>query len=1020
MGPHDNGPANELARGSLWRKWDLHVHTPASIVNSYGSDNWDKYFNDLRNLPTELSVIGINDYLFVDGYRRVLREFNAGNLPNIEAILPVIELRLASFTGTDGNIRRINWHVIFEPGMDPDVIEAQFINGLSAQYRLEPGDGLVDPPQWSGFLNVESLKNFGAQIRRGVPEDQQHRYTESDLQLGFNNFNVELSAVANLLDSPLLFGRALTAVGKTEWNSLKWNDQSIATKKHLINSSDVVFTATQSGDLYQKSRKALQDAGLNDRLLDCSDAHHFSTSDDPNRIGESLTWINADPTLAGLKRALVEFDTRIYIGTEPPKLTSQRLRAADHIERIEIAPSPTRPANAATFFSVDVALNPGFVAIVGRKGQGKSALLDALGLATNSHEQSHFSFLNKDRFLNPKTGYGDHYDVKLTWTNWTQSKKRFSARTDLDSAERATYLPQHLLDEICSSDPGAANDKFSERLSSVLFAHVPEERRLGTTNFDALVRTRTSAIDEQIASLRTELGSINSEISQLIRDSRPENIGLLRSQLRDVDQRIADLKRQQPPEPVAPPIPGEDPASGGTLRELRSKRDQLTDDIRRQRATESALTIKADAIDQIVTATDTLRSQYESFVVANSQRAINAEIDLASIVTLTIDRTSLLAVKDAVAADRSVVASLLHPTAGSSLPTQVKALDSSISDLEAELDEPSRKFAEAQKAVETWKQTLADLVDGSPGQQGKSSIEREIQALQEVPQKIVNLTQVRATKVRKIHQSLLAKIEILNDLYRPARDFIAQHDLAIRSGLEFAASLGELGFEDRFWDLVGRNVSGPFAGQIEGSERLRELVDETDFANSDDVVRFTSDLATSVAKNPNGSPNPERTLRKGRTLEELLDLIFGLSYVEPFHYLQYHGLPLERLSPGEKGTLLLMFHLLIDPSEQPLILDQPDENLDNETIKNLLAPAIKEASTRRQVIIVTHNANVAVVADADQIIAAEMIDGRFNYRSGSIESTAMNQHVVDVLEGTWPAFGNRQAKYHPPKQWATG
>jgi predicted ATPase len=113
-----------------------------------------------------------------------------------------------------------------------------------------------------------------------------------------------------------------------------------------------------------------------------------------------------------------------------------------------------------------------------------------------------------------------------------------------------------------------------------------------------------------------------------------------------------------------------------------------------------------------------------------------------------------------------------------------------------------------------------------------------------------------------------------------------------------------------------------------------------------------------------------------------------------------------------------MFYLLVDPRRVPLLLDQPDENLDNQTIKELLVPAIKQASSRRQVIAVTHNPNVAIVADADQIIVADRAGESFVYVSGAIEDGVINTGAVDVLEGTWPAFENRQDKYMPPGGWA--
>jgi len=62
-------------RGSVWRKWDLHVHTPASLKNNYGGDNeeiWERFISDLERLSQEFKVIGINDYIFLDGYKKVL------------------------------------------------------------------------------------------------------------------------------------------------------------------------------------------------------------------------------------------------------------------------------------------------------------------------------------------------------------------------------------------------------------------------------------------------------------------------------------------------------------------------------------------------------------------------------------------------------------------------------------------------------------------------------------------------------------------------------------------------------------------------------------------------------------------------------------------------------------------------------------------------------------------------------------------------------------------------------------
>src|SRR5690606_27121858 len=98
-------PTPELhrSRGSEWSKWDLHVHSPASAVQYYGDrdsdEAWDAFLTDLENLPNEYKVIGINDYNFIEGYRKTVEYKKAGRLKNIELLLPVIEFRIDSFAG---------------------------------------------------------------------------------------------------------------------------------------------------------------------------------------------------------------------------------------------------------------------------------------------------------------------------------------------------------------------------------------------------------------------------------------------------------------------------------------------------------------------------------------------------------------------------------------------------------------------------------------------------------------------------------------------------------------------------------------------------------------------------------------------------------------------------------------------------------------------------------------------------------------------------------------------------------
>ena len=151
-------------RGSEWRKWDLHVHTPSSLKNNYGGD-WDRFISELESLPSDFAVIGVNDYMFLDGYKKLKDELNnKGRLKNIQALFPVVEFRIKKFAGVQfRDTTRINLHVIFDPDLDADVIESQFLNSIQSAYTLAPN---CSCPTWQGVVTPDSLAALGAAVKK--------------------------------------------------------------------------------------------------------------------------------------------------------------------------------------------------------------------------------------------------------------------------------------------------------------------------------------------------------------------------------------------------------------------------------------------------------------------------------------------------------------------------------------------------------------------------------------------------------------------------------------------------------------------------------------------------------------------------------------------------------------------------------------------------------------------------------------------------------------------------------------
>ena len=126
---------------------------------------------------------------------------------------------------------------------------------------------------------------------------------------------------------------------------------------------------------------------------------------------------------------------------------------------------------------------------------------------------------------------------------------------------------------------------------------------------------------------------------------------------------------------------------------------------------------------------------------------------------------------------------------------------------------------------------------------------------------------------------------------------------------------------------------------------------------------------------------------------------------------KYKDKQIYQLSVGQRGTFYVCLKLATDPFLKPFVFDQPEDDLDNDFIMHHLVPIFKKIKKYRQVIIVTHNANLVVNADAEQVIIAVNEDETLTYDSGGIENVAIRDQICNILEGGKDAFTKREQKY---------
>lgn len=180
--------------------------------------------------------------------------------------------------------------------------------------------------------------------------------------------------------------------------------------------------------------------------------------------------------------------------------------------------------------------------------------------------------------------------------------------------------------------------------------------------------------------------------------------------------------------------------------------------------------------------------------------------------------------------------------------------------------------------------------------------------------------------------------------------------------------------------------------------------------------------------------NNKYSLKSTINKEDFLKNLFSQNWYDYQYDIKYEEDTFSKMSPGKQAFIILRLLLNVSTKNCPILIDQPEDSLDNRSIYHELVKYIRETKTKRQLILVTHNPNIVVSADSELVIVANqhginnknLNDYKFQYVSGSLESDfiekdknspitlyKMNirEHICDILEGGKEAFEHREKKY---------
>ncbi len=948
------------AIGSTWGKWDLHFHTPASFDYKNKSLTNQQIIDGL--LAAGIDVVAITDHHTIDVLRiKDLQALGGAQL----TVLPGIEFRSEL-----GGKETVHFIGIFPE----DANLADLWTKLSGKLELTP----------------EDIQKKGGNQKIYVP------FTEAAEKIH------ELGGIVTTHAGGK--SNSIENVGNT---TFKMAYKADLARKHID-----IFELGKVSDCKVYEEVVFPAIQHRLPLIMGSDNHDISSYQP-----KAYCWIKGDPSFRTFQQ-LKSDPHRAYVGDEPPEMARVGANPTKYIGSIGFK----KVANSKLtedWFNGTVPINPGLVAIIGNKGSGKTALAEALGLLGNCESASSFSFLSERKFRQAKNNKAREFEATLTWRNGHSVVRKLAEPTDADMPRDVSYIPQSYLEEICNEVNNQPGGQFDAELKSVIFSHVAEHKKLDADSLDDLIRFQTEPIEDRITTLRTELHEINVRILELEARSSDANRQLLLNLKASKERELDAHDKQKPTEVLKPETdPGQQAAMEAIsqqIAESNEKRDALQETIRASDGVKKMASAQVASAARVVQLMQNFTSAHQTLLRNLDNDCKVLGIDPATLVTVTVNQSAVTTASDSATKQ-------LEDEDGkiASSNAELKALKDAIDALTQQLDAPNSVYQKYTEALRAWTERRAEIIGEATGRDTLAYVEAQIQELNDVPTQLASARIERTQKVKDIFAQIEATVGIYRALYHPVQLFIMSHQVAkSQFQMEFDASIIASRWEETILAKVNQGRKGTFCGVEDGKRALKELIEQADLQTSSGVTTFCLELMarfeSDFRSTPPGSYPLNEQLRQGIEPAALLDAIFGLSYLVPKYQLKWAGKSIDELSPGERGTLLLIFYLLIDRRDIPLIIDQPEDNLDNQTVYDMLVACLREARSRRQVIVVTHNPNLAVVCDADQIIHSQMDKqnnrNKVTYTTGSIENPTTNLLSITVLEGTRPAFVHRDQKY---------
>lgn len=944
-----------IERGSTWKKWDFHVHTPYSLLNNGygfnpympfdGEDPFDSYVIQLftKAVENNVSAIGITDYFSIEGYRRIRQDYlcNPDKMRSLFPddalrkkvaqllVFPNIELRLDTFVGEGAH--SVNYHVIFSDRVSVDDIEQNFLNQLQLVYQ--PGSPLA--------LTKQNIERIGKEYK--ACNDAKG----DDYLVGLEQAVINYSTVLDILKNTIFQDKYIITIPVDEdLSDIDWSGRDYATRKVLYRQCHCLMTSNARTRKWAlaKGREEEQKSEFGS-IKPCiwgSDAHEYKRMFSPAE--QRYCWIKAELTFEGLQQILFEPDERVKIqNTSPDEKDAHQV--IDHIQFFD-----------ERFQEEPIYLSDGLTCIIGGKSTGKSILLRHIASAVAAKQ-----VLEREHSVGG-TRSPLEVSAEVVWKDGTAGERKI------------IYIPQSWLNRVVEEKEG--DSALNDLLSDILLQQ-----------------------DDIIAANKVLKATISEEID--IVKHRILDYVTARAQAAELEKKLLEDGRSEAFEATITTLTAqreELSASAGITPEMLNRYAQL----------EQLIGNLNEAIKKLAAEEAMLEFCGSPFVYI----PVFTHLDRDENPVYTME--NIPTVKDTLLATVKKMNDALTEIWGPSHHDAQAMITAEKNKLAAELNDLEKEFIPLKQNIAINDQ-LKKIDDQLGQEKRRLALAKELEKNKEY-----NLNRAEELRVQ-----IIASRERIFQAYTVfcnAINAINRADTMLRFSAE--TGIKKKNLYDTITALFDNRGFRPFREKFGYS-----LSDKDDLTVDDQLFSSIWDAML------NSSSWGGLSLKGGNNIQTALERLFSDWY--HVHFTVKSGDDtINHMSPGKKALVLLELIINIEKGECPILIDQPEDDLDNRSIYSDLVQYLKQKKHERQIIVVTHNANVVIGADAEAVIIANQ-EGketrnksrRFEYRCGAIENTTpvtdengitlcgilnqkgIQEQICDILEGGKIAFELRRHKY---------